>query len=112
LPEAYCYGGTAKSTEERLTPQRQLEILAQTASGPHGWVKTTKDQYGQIIGNITHLAAAREGEYWNTTDFQMSFDTPPRMWSVPTALCRQSSRILSSAQIRLEPYKSAMALLD
>ena len=32
----YCYGGQAKNTGQRLSVERYLKILNETAKGPHG----------------------------------------------------------------------------
>ncbi len=34
----YCYGGSSENTGERLTPERYVDVLRQTAAGPHGGV--------------------------------------------------------------------------
>lgn len=34
----YCYGGTAKNTGERLSSDRLVEVLKQTAAGPNGGI--------------------------------------------------------------------------
>lgn len=38
MPCSYCYGGSSENTGERLTPERYVDIVNQTASGPHGRV--------------------------------------------------------------------------
>ena len=35
----YCYGASSENTDERLSPERYLEILKQMANGPNGKVK-------------------------------------------------------------------------
>jgi len=35
----YCYGGSAKNTGERLSPDRLVEVLNQTVAGPHGGIE-------------------------------------------------------------------------
>jgi MoaA/NifB/PqqE/SkfB family radical SAM enzyme len=34
----YCYGGSAKNSHERLKPERLLDVLRESAQGPHGGV--------------------------------------------------------------------------
>lgn len=38
MPCPYCYGGSSENNSDRLSPDRYLEIIRQTASGPHGGV--------------------------------------------------------------------------
>ena len=38
MPCPYCYGGSSKNSSDRLTPERYIKIIKQTASGPHGGV--------------------------------------------------------------------------
>jgi MoaA/NifB/PqqE/SkfB family radical SAM enzyme len=35
---SYCYGGSAKNTSEKLTPERYIDLLKQTANGPNGGI--------------------------------------------------------------------------
>jgi MoaA/NifB/PqqE/SkfB family radical SAM enzyme len=35
---SYCYGGSAKNTSEKLTPDRYIDLLKQTANGPNGGI--------------------------------------------------------------------------
>jgi len=39
MPCTYCYGGSAKNDGTRLNPERYLDIIEQTANGPHGGIK-------------------------------------------------------------------------
>ena len=36
LPCSYCYGGSAEQSGDRLTPERYVDLIRQTAAGPHG----------------------------------------------------------------------------
>lgn len=39
MPCSYCYGGSSQNVGERLSPERYLDIIRQTGSGPHGGIK-------------------------------------------------------------------------
>jgi MoaA/NifB/PqqE/SkfB family radical SAM enzyme len=38
MPCSYCYGGSSENTGERLKPDRYVDLIKQTANGPHGRV--------------------------------------------------------------------------
>lgn len=38
MPCPYCYGGSSENVPDRLKPERYVELLRQTANGPHGRV--------------------------------------------------------------------------
>ena len=35
---SYCYGGSSKNTSEKLSPERYIDLLEQTADGPNGGI--------------------------------------------------------------------------
>lgn len=39
MPCSYCYGGSSENVGQRLSPERYVELIRQTAIGPHGAVK-------------------------------------------------------------------------